>query len=232
MSQTYDVFRRIGENPGAYLPSVSLESLHIYMGAYSARTEEMPGGASLAARMAGFQTWLDRSLGIQSGPRSVFHVVAYYAVDETDALRTFFQLFAQFESETPTMPEPAASVPHVVSHIDLPELLRRIRMRPAMYISYPHLLGIRCYLAGHMQAGRDSRLAMSEGEALFSEFTQWVESDMVEGNLQRPWHQIISFRSFHDCGTGPASAYTVFFDALDKFAEGTGRTGMFCIPSS
>jgi hypothetical protein len=176
----------------------------------------------------GFQVWLDDHFSVRAGSRSVFHVVDSYSSGPEGALWNFYALFEQFQKAVaPTPIENRISMAGIPK-VDLSQMLRSIRERPALYVGYPHFSGVHTYLAGHRRAGKDLGLPRTLDEKLFDEFKLWIEKEKLNGGKPRPWFKLVGFCSFHDCGgLSSRSTYSVFFELLDEFAAKIGQPSLF-----
>lgn len=226
-------FWKIRENPDDYLPERSLWALRGFRRGYSGRARMEGLETRLGQLFSGFQSWLENhfSIGI-STPRSVYHIVDSYSSGPEDAFMRFFALFEQYVSGISTSLDENKNSRRRPEKYDLFEVIRSIRKRPELYLGYPHFSGIHVDLSGHERAGIDLGLPKTPEEQFYDEFKLWIVSEKYPGGMPRPWFKLIHYHSFHDCGISTTSAYAVFFELLDEFAEKKGRASLFKISIS
>src|SRR5215469_797944 len=236
MDRAAEILWAIKRKPEDYLPEKSIWDLKHFLSAYYTRLLNEGLASELNSVFKRFEVWLGHHFEILVQSNSVYEIADSYSNGPEDALRNFYALFEQFQVDS--------AIPRIVSgaeteslstklrspKVDLAELLREIRKRPHLYIGYPHLAGVHAYLTGHQRAGSDLRLPQTRDEGVYEDFKRWVERDRFPRGRPRPWFKLIRFHSAHDCGSTRGSAYSVFFELLDQFAEKMGSPALFQTP--
>jgi len=214
------------------LPEKSIWALQHFLSAYYTRIRMENLDSTINSLFRSFETWLGDHFGVMVQSQSIYGVIDSYSDGPEDGLNNFFVLFEQFQNNreaTTNHGEETVPVQDIPKK-DICEILRLIRRRPELYVGYPHFAGVHAYLAGHERAGEDLGLSKTADEKLYDDFKQWVEGSEREqypNRKPRPWFKVVRFYSFHDCGLGRTSAYSVFFNFLDKFAKTRGCPGLF-----
>lgn len=222
-----DTFWRIGESPGDYLPDKSIWTLREFLSAYSTRIAMMQSDSQLTDLFGHFHPWLIHHFSIQSSTQSVYAIVDSFSADSRDSLGYFFDLFRLFYAEVPAETITSRRSTPYPAERDLFEVIKSIRMRPDLYLGYPHLAGINAYLHGYDRAGLDLGLSKTPADIFFDGFKEWIVYKKFPGGRPRLWHKLIQFWSLHDCGASGSSAFGLFFELLDAYAREAGKPGIF-----
>lgn len=228
MDRVLDTFWKISEHPDDYLSERSIWLLRAFLSGYSTRMSMENVESALRPLYGEFRLWLNNHFSIQDSSQDIYHIVDSYAAGPRDAFDTLYLLFQQFQKES-IRPSLADSGAAYAQKLDLCQLIRALRQRPELYLIYPHFSGAYSYLEGFQRAGRDLCLLASPSDILFDQFKAWVEGVKFPGGRPRPWFKLILFHSFYDCGKSRSSAYFVFFELLDEFAETNGRKDLFSV---
>jgi hypothetical protein len=227
MDILFETFKRIGTNPQDYLPSKSIWLFRHFLAGYSVRSSMEGSDSALGPLFRPFEDWLRQRFSLRGGSQSVYMIISSYSTDPANAFDNFFKLFDEFRGGLDPKMVTCEDNHSRPAKIGLIEILRSIRVRPELYVGYPHFAGVFAYLCGHERAGRDLGVRISEDEFFYDEFKCWVSDVRLPGGHSRPWFKLIEYYSFQDCGTGTTSAYRVFYDLLDEFAELRGWKGLF-----
>jgi len=96
MNNYYDLLQQIHEKPGLYIGSPSISSLYMFLAGYQfAQRQSHIALSGQEEEFREFQPWLQKKFGVQSS-HSWSHLILFQSVDERDAFKRFFQLFAEF----------------------------------------------------------------------------------------------------------------------------------------
>lgn len=227
MDIVIDAFWAIKNRPMDYLPERTIFALWHFLNGYSWRIYMEGMDSGMRYLYPNFQRWLEDRYKLRPTSNSVFSIVDSISDGPESALDNFYKLFEEFQNENGLS---QLSIPQDVTKIqrmDICELLRMIRKKPAMYIGYPHFSGLNAYLAGHIRAGNDLGFQKTPDEMLFETFTQWIENNWSSGTDQRPWFKKIRFVSSHDFGFSPAGTFSIFYELLDEYAIKIGKQRIF-----
>lgn len=231
VDKVVEVFWKVKENPPDYIPEKSIWALRDFLHGYAARVQMEGVASQMSYIYREFELWLATYFGLRPQSRSVYEIVDLYSSGPEDAFTRFYDLFESFRRKRSVAGNNVSVMADVKSpsplRIDVCEILRRIRSKPELYVGYPNLAGINCYLQGHERAGGDLGLLKTVDEELYDDFKRWVENERFPLGSPRPWFKLIRFYSVHDCGLKKGSAYTAFFELLDTFAVHVGRPGLF-----
>jgi hypothetical protein len=107
--------------------------------------------------------------------------------------------------------------------MELYELIRKIKKRPAFYLGQKSLSHLQVFLDGYTFARRQSGIPISAQEQEFEKFQEWIEQRFQQPNTQS-WTKIILFHSEDE-----AQALDLFFELFDEFLkeqEGTAETAI------
>ena len=90
-------------------------------------------------------------------------------------------------------------------------LLQKIKKRPAMYLGRHSIFSLQAFLDGYYFARRELGVPLTEQEAEFQEFLQWIRQkfQVETGQL---WASILLFHSADE-----RSAVERFFSLFDEF---------------
>jgi len=229
MDKVLETFWRIFEQPDEYLSDRSIWMLSSFLTGYSTRMSMENVESALDHLYGDFRVWLNDHFSIQNSSQSVYHIIDSYSTGSENSFETFYMLFGKFYKEPSIHPRVTDLGPAYAQKRDLFELIRLFRQKPDLYLGYPHFSGAYSYLSGFQRAGRDLTLPASSEEVFYEEFKTWIERVKFPVGKPRPWFKLIQFYSFHDCGTSKSSAYAVFFELLDEFAEAKTRKDLFSI---
>ena len=236
MDRATETLWTIKQKPEDYLPERSIWDLQHFLSAYYTRLLTEGLTSEINSVFKKFEAWLGDHFKILVQSHSVYEIVDSYSNGPEDALRNFYALFEQFQVDSAIPRTASGAATEALSYklrppkVDLAEILRRIRKRPQLYIGYPHLAGVHAYLTGHQRAGRDLRLPQTRDQGVYEDFKRWIEQDKFPHGRPRPWFKLIRFHSAHDCGSTRGSAYSVFFELLDEFADKIGAPDLFQVP--
>ena len=99
--------------------------------------------------------------------------------------------------------------------------------RPDMHLALRTFRGFCAYIMGDERAHQDLQMPADAPRAAFRKFQRWVE---IEKNktISQPWHKVILLaRDGQDCDFSEHSAFSLFCDWLDEYAELTGNPNLF-----
>ena len=93
------------------------------------------------------------------------------------------------------------------------DLLQKIKKRPAMYLGRHSIFSLQAFLDGHYFARRELGVPLTNQEAEFQEFLQWVRQkfQVETGQL---WSSILLFHSADE-----RSAVEGFFSLFEEFVN-------------
>jgi hypothetical protein len=97
--------------------------------------------------------------------------------------------------------------------LDLYDLIRNIRKRPAMYLGQPSISHLRTFLAGYFFARHQLGQPETEQEKHFSNFQTWVQQ-RFKVTTNQSWDKIILFFSQDE-----QKALELFFELFDEYAQ-------------
>lgn len=97
--------------------------------------------------------------------------------------------------------------------MDLFDLLKKIRKRPAMYLGEISISRLQTFLAGYNFARRQAGIPQTPQEKIFETFQLWVEHQLCDFSYRHWDHMIL------DISETEEEAIEHFFELFDGFVE-------------
>ncbi len=96
MLDLYDLLGKIKQRSSLYLGNRSLSHLHVFLDGYTfARRQLGIPVTEQETKFEEFQEWIENRFN-QADTQSWSRIILFYAEDEADALKRFFDLFEEF----------------------------------------------------------------------------------------------------------------------------------------
>lgn len=143
--------------------------------------------------------------------------------EESAAEPTFDSIGQKSFFGTRTAPTPPQPWP---PRKTLAEIIRTIRKCPRIR-NIPTFRGCCAYLMGHERAQDDLGVGGDQSREVLDGFKRWVETVQNQAK-PRPWLKVILYRSgFSECVSCEGSAFNLFFQWLDEYAQTVGQPDLF-----
>jgi hypothetical protein len=222
-----NLLNTIRKNPLQYLPEISLTAFRKFHTGYWLRCSLEGRRLEDDVDNQEFDLCVRRRFGVDRAYFNLMTIIGSFAANDAEAFHDYFSLRDEFLSTAPSEVN-ATQTLIAIEHLNLVQLLKKIRERPPLYLGDTCFRSLYLTLMGDERAFLDLGLPQGDDRRIFSEFKSWVEREKNEAGRPRPWHVIISYYGIGgDCGHTKLGALTLSYEWLDEFASEIGQPDLF-----